>query len=356
MRYFLITIPLLWCSVALAQQGLVINEIAWMGTTSSYNDEWIELYNPTEEEIKLKGFSLKTNSLEINLEGSVGPDSFYLLERTDDTTVPNIPADLIYTGSLRNSGEVLSLYSEKELIDKVDCSLGWKAGDNQAKETMEKKGIKWQNSKEPGGTPRAENSVLIKQSEEIPEAESPLLIKDYPEGIIFSEIMPSPEGPDKEEEWIKIYNENSFGVDLAGWQIRDIQGRSATFTFPQKMILGKSYLTLLRPETGITLNNSGDALKLNNPNGKTVDSVSYKKAPEGESFKRIGDEWVWNGDIVEQKDKEKPRSAPIKSSLKDSAEDSNGSSVLFTASFLALFCAVLILILKISLNKKEPLY
>ena len=26
---------------------IVVNEVAWMGTTTSYNDEWIELYNST---------------------------------------------------------------------------------------------------------------------------------------------------------------------------------------------------------------------------------------------------------------------------------------------------------------------
>lgn len=190
------------------------------------------------------------------------------------------------------------------------------------------------------------------KEENIPPPKTPIT---YPDGIVFDEIMPSPEGPDKEEEWIKLYNENDFSVDLTNWQVLDKIGNTKSYTIPKGKISPKGFFVLQRPKTGITLNNSGDALELKNPAGKIVDSVSYNKAPTGESFKRMGSEWAWSGDISQQEDKEKPKPSPIKSSLKDSVENSHGSSVLFAASFLALFCAVLILILKISLNKKEPL-
>lgn len=189
------------------------------------------------------------------------------------------------------------------------------------------------------------------KEENIPPPEAPIT---YPDGIVFDEIMPSPEGPDKEEEWIKLYNENNFEVNLTNWQVLDKMGDIKSYAIPKGKIPQKGFFVLQRTETGITLNNSGDTLELKNPAGKVVDSVSYEKAPTGESFKRTGAEWVWSGDIV-QGEKEKPKSVPVKSSLKDSIESSNDLSILFTASFLALFCAILILILKISLNKKEPL-
>ena len=38
---------------------IVINEIAWMGTTEQWQNEWIELYNPTDSPILLNSWILK---------------------------------------------------------------------------------------------------------------------------------------------------------------------------------------------------------------------------------------------------------------------------------------------------------
>lgn len=41
-----------------APGDVVINEVAWMGTAADYRDEWIELYNNSQENIDLSGWSL----------------------------------------------------------------------------------------------------------------------------------------------------------------------------------------------------------------------------------------------------------------------------------------------------------
>ena len=148
---------------------IVINEIAWMGTETAYQDEWIELYNNTNVSLSLDGWTLKAGDgmPEINLTGTIAPRSFYLSERTDDETVPGIPADQIYTGSLGNDGEDLAIYDKSaNLIDRVDCSAGWFGGDNSTKQTMERKNPSlpgnnsenWATSNSPGGTPKSQNS------------------------------------------------------------------------------------------------------------------------------------------------------------------------------------------------------
>ena len=127
-----------------------------MGTKAFYADEWIELYNNTEVSINLDGWLLKG----INLTGTITSGGFYLLERTDNNTVPNILADQIYTGVLNNKGESLELYDGSgNLIDSVYCKDGWPAGNNFTKQTMERKGAdSWQTSQDPEGTPKAKNS------------------------------------------------------------------------------------------------------------------------------------------------------------------------------------------------------
>lgn len=107
----------------------------------------------------------------------------------------------------------------------------------------------------------------------------------YSSGIIFSEIMPSPEGPDETEEWIKIFNKNNFKVDLSDWQITDTVGKTNTYTFPAGIkISAMGFLVLNRPETKIILNNNADGLKLIQPDGKVIDSVNYEKALRGQSY------------------------------------------------------------------------
>lgn len=118
--------------------NVVINEIAWMGTSIDYNDEWIELYNNSGSPVVLDGWKLNTadGTPSITLSGTIPAYGYYLLERTDDQAVSGIAADLIYSGALSNTGEHLKLIDlAGSVIDEVDT---WYAGDNTAKATMER--------------------------------------------------------------------------------------------------------------------------------------------------------------------------------------------------------------------------
>ncbi len=277
--------------------GVSINEIAWMGTPSSYNDEWIELYNSANQEINLEGWILKTadDGIKISLLGKISQNGFYLLERTDDETIPEIAADQIYAGALGNTGERLELSDGSgEVIDSVDCQSGWTAGDNSTKQTMEKIGEnEWQTSEKAGGTPRSQNGIIndnILEAEEITESN----IESYSQGVIFSEILPSAIGRDEENEWIEVLNQSNFDVDLAGWMIEDIIGQIGRYVFPDNTVIRpREYLIISRLATKITLNNAGDGLRLFWPNGETADSVDFGDAPNGQSYGLIDDRWQW---------------------------------------------------------------
>ena len=141
---------------------VVINEIAWMGTTISANDEWIELRNATNQTINLIGWTLKSTASpsfdpDITLSGIIPAGGYFLLERTDDTTVADITADQLYTGSLSNDGESLELKNVAgALIDSVNASSGWPAGDNSTKETMQLMSSNWITA---APTPKAQNQA-----------------------------------------------------------------------------------------------------------------------------------------------------------------------------------------------------
>jgi len=139
-----------------------INELAWMGTTQSTADEWIELRNTTSGTISLNGWTLTAadGTPSIALSGTIPGAGFFLLERTDDSSVPGVAANQLYTGALENGGETLELRDGAGTL--IDSASGWSAGDNATKATMERNGTGWQTATaayDVGlGTPKAANT------------------------------------------------------------------------------------------------------------------------------------------------------------------------------------------------------
>lgn len=122
---------------------VVISEIAWSGTAAHYTDEWLELYNATDEDVDLSGWTLtwgegdvtiyfdkaQGNTKEIR-DSVIPAHGFYLMERTDDEAISDIEADLIYKGALDNAGDLLILKdAEGSLVDTANIAGGeWPAG------------------------------------------------------------------------------------------------------------------------------------------------------------------------------------------------------------------------------------
>ena len=124
---------------------ILINEVAWAGTAASTSDEWIELYNPGSADINLAGWVLRglDNTPNIALTGIVPANGYFLLERTDNTTVSDIVADQIFTGDIGNSGEILQLLDPSNtLIDTANSNGGeWPAGSSTTFGSMERRAV-----------------------------------------------------------------------------------------------------------------------------------------------------------------------------------------------------------------------
>lgn len=127
----------------IANAAVVINEIAWMGTSVSASDEWIELYNDGVEDVSLAGWKLVADdgAPAVSLSGSIAAGGFYLMERTDDNSVLGVSADKIYTGDLANVGETLKLLDgDASVVDTVIGGSGWESigGNNTTKDTPQR--------------------------------------------------------------------------------------------------------------------------------------------------------------------------------------------------------------------------
>ena len=123
---------------------VVINEVAWSGTAASYADEWIELYNNTAVTISLAGWQITTiDGMGLALHGEIAPHGYYLIERTDDNTVSDIPANWIgaFGGSgLNDTGEAITLRDATSAVINTANAPGgaWPAGANNPDFSMER--------------------------------------------------------------------------------------------------------------------------------------------------------------------------------------------------------------------------
>jgi hypothetical protein len=427
--FLLLTVPLFPAEVF---ASVLINEIAWMGSppqegeTSSQaaNDEWIELYNSGNTDVTITDWQIEATdgAPTIKLKGIIPANGYFLLSRAN-SSVNGIPADFVYPfkgNALSNDGEDLRLIdAEGNLVDRVNASSKWPAGDNTSKRTMERTNLGWQTSENPGGTPKAQNSTVANEqsqqpitffyepttttektssnntadakeenkkvsgnqqaqdkNQEMNASSTPLASPSnqivYPDKILINELLPSPDGPDQEEEWVEIFNPNGTQIDIANWTISDTVGTVHAYTFPKgSTIEAQGFLVISRPQSGIALNNGGDKVQLKNPTGVLVDEISYGKAPSGMAFARKGTQWIWTNptpgapnaisDAREDKKEKEQKNPPPLASVASQHEEGNINTTKFpfdtfllpllSALTLAFFGGITVILLKHKMNR-----
>jgi len=329
------TRPLSLCSFNINQiplrESIIINELVWMGTANSANDEWIELRNISSGIVDLSNWQLLDQSEQIKIifpsTARLGAGQFLLLERTNDETVSNILADIIYVGSLANQNEGLRLFDNScQLQDEVFAQPDWPAGDNTSKRTMERKlDLTWQTSTLINGTPKQDNSngyIVVNSggssnvSNTTTTVTTPTTAQtttttittttttkpNYPK-ILINEIkvagLSSDGTTNAYDEFIELYNPNNSEVDLTGWYLQKKTSQSNEFSslVPSDLFEGKiinpseyflishssstytNFADILIDDYSLTDNNT---IVLKNPNREIVDKVGYGEANDCE--------------------------------------------------------------------------
>lgn len=245
----LIILFIFFANISFAQ--VQISEIAWMGTLASSYDEWIELYNSSEKSVDLTNWNLSTedNSPNINLIGEIPAKSYFLLERTDDTSVQKVEADQIYTGSLKNTGETLTLKNGEKIIDKTP-SGEWIAGENSTKKSMERRYFTvsgeeitaWQTFQNETsefldseenvvlGSPKAKNSGEII----FPIPENLEFVSHFDE-VEITKIQPV--SLNSGETWLKFSILSDSAIDITDWKIINTNNSQKLSELAENLIL-----------------------------------------------------------------------------------------------------------------------
>ncbi|MDP3990729.1 MAG: lamin tail domain-containing protein, partial [Candidatus Nealsonbacteria bacterium] len=224
-----------------------INEVGWAGTDNSASDEWIELRNIWGIPVNLEGWQLldKDGQIKIVFQESdiIQPNDYYLLERTDDDSIPGVPADLIYSGALNNSNEALYLFDNNcELEDEVAASPDWPAGDNSQKKAMERlDNLYWYTYHGSAqGTPGTENSSPPRESSNT----SPVLEEEEEQPavshILITEVQIE-NSSSTNYDFIELYNPNGQSIDISGFQLKKKSSTGNEYSirvFPEGTVIG----------------------------------------------------------------------------------------------------------------------
>ena len=290
---------------AMGPKQVILNEIAWMGSTEHYSNEWIELKNISPSEADISGWWLIDQEGQIrvifpqNIRISAG--GFFLLERTDDNSIPGVYADMIYRGGLSDTNEGLRLLNPDCLIqDEVFATPNWPAGERDSDKTMERKAdlSGWQTSAVVNGTPRQRNSfgeVVLSENSSMATALPPESLSNQPFKILISEIRLLPTS----QRFIELYNPSDSDINLTGWYIQRKTETALTFGslvskthFENKIIPAKSFLVIARENISqadiilstLTLTDS-NAIQFKDASHAIVDKVGWGNAS---SFQGIG--------------------------------------------------------------------
>lgn len=241
----------------------------------------------------LQGWTLSDgDDLHILLSGIIPARGFFLLERTDDNTIADLPANLLYHGSLRNGGERLELRDASgALVDTANANGGgWPAGEANSRASMERRGGEdrggnWATfngyrgrghdaaGNPIAGTPGGPNSIHFPTP--VPTW--------FPGKVVINEVLIRPHydwegkgGVTTDDEFIELYNIGPRAVNLSGWALDDVESAgSSPYELPPRVLRPGAYAVFFRSRSRIALNDTGDTVRLLAPDGRVVDQIQY---------------------------------------------------------------------------------
>jgi hypothetical protein len=256
-------------------------------------DEFIELYNPHDQNIDISNYKLTTGlSTKYNYVipiGSVILAKSYFTLYAKDTSL-----------TLSNSGSMVVLQDNLgNQISEVSYTIA-KAGESWA--TVQ--GL-WQWTS--AITPDAQNIPLTKvdpikpttvakaSSTKTTSKSAKTNLTNAPP-IIINEIYPDPISPQKDsiDEFIELYNPHDFAINIADYTV--MAGTDKKYKYVIKSpatIQARGYYVLTSADTTLSLNNSGGLVTLANNYDKTIASLEYPKAVPGASWSYINGNWQW---------------------------------------------------------------
>lgn len=276
----------------------VINEVLPNPAGEDSAGEWVEIYNTSETALDISGYKLKDAD---NHELIIGADytdggtlvagkSWLLIKRNNHSTF-----------SLNNTGsEEVSLWDNAGSPSKIDSFSYSDSDENKSWGRIPDGGSIHGDKLVP--TPNGANVILPTATPQptvtltpaptsIPPTVTPTLTSvpapNSYSNIYISELMAYPEGGN---EWVELYNNNDYEVDLFGWFLDDIAGGGKSPRMISGKVGRKSYKQYYLDD--FFLNNDGDDVRLLNGSQTEKDKKTFTNSRKGKSWsKDSGGNW-----------------------------------------------------------------
>lgn len=256
-------------------EDILISEIFPFPLKNSEEKDWFELYNSGNEVVDLEGCFLvdgRYNPDEKNLEKcfkikdgvEIEKGQFLVFDRSDfKFDINNKSSDGIYF-----------VDSDGEIIDETFYKGGAQEGFSYALDSSGN--WKWTEFLTPG------------EINKFPEP------KNYSKKLEITEILPNPEGVDKNKEWLELFNGDLLEIDLSGWFL--INQSNQKFKLDGLKIKSQKRLKVEIKNSSFSIKNSDGWIELRNPNEEKVDKVVYiESAKINASYnKKTTNQWEWS--------------------------------------------------------------
>lgn len=261
------------------KKGVYINEVRFTGGPGKTNEDFIEIYNSSQDAVNISNWSLhKITSKDKEVACLSEPfytfsdihiesEKLYVLANTENGYAESIGSDFKKGFTVALGNTVVLCNKNKEIIDSVFLDTLFEKFYSIAffeKETL------WmgQYQSTPGKNNEKEKA------------------KEYKKTLRFNELLPRPSTGAK-DEFIEIFNFGEESISLEGWKIQDRSGKSISLS--GEVEVKKFFLD----EAKFSLIDKGNTLELVAPDLQIMDSVSYPEAEYGKSYSFNGEVWRW---------------------------------------------------------------
>ena len=257
--------------------NMILNEVFPHPKDNPNDNEFIEIYNPLNEDVSLENWKL----IDASQSGSfvfssasftpciTNPITCLIIPKKGFVTVRRSDFDF----ALNDSGpETVSLIAPNH---KIISTMSY---ENPAESLSLNFSAKWYQA-EP--TPGKENA---------PDPRT----QTYPQ-ILLTEILPNPTGEESQREYIELYNPLDVPVDLKNWILQDASA-TGHYVFSDNLFIAPySYHVLYRDTFIFALNNSKETISLVAPNSQPMSKISYITSRENISYSYdiSNKKWRW---------------------------------------------------------------
>ncbi len=335
-----------------ATPKVIITEVQMTGASAA--QEFVELYNPTDEDIDLSDslgggkapwrlhfFSASNVSAgepvwsqpltAISLKGTIPAHDYFLLASTDYHP-GDFQADQYYSNRLTSNGGGLQLVQNDSTGAVIHDRLMWgsaadrpsgvwpapkpgssmqrllgnedeyiSAGGLLTGFTNQKRITPYEHWEEelPAVPAPDESSVVVPIVPPVASPETPVITENTGlSPLIFTELLPNPASPEQDDtdEFIELFNPNDKAFNLKGYELEAGTGRVHSFIITDDVsIPAHGYAALYSADTDLPLSNGGSQVRLLDGNNQIISQAQpYTAAKEGQAWAASNEAWNWS--------------------------------------------------------------